>query len=75
LPKRLTDLTGAFGFTDPANLELLVKTLDFGDRVLVIYGALSNLEYSLRVTDTISGRSKTYDNPAGRYCGGLDNDF
>lgn len=75
LPKRLTGLTGAFGFTDLANLELLVKTLDFGDRVLVLYGALSDLEYELRVTDTVSGRSKTYSNPAGRYCGGLDNDF
>ena len=75
LPKRLTDLTGAFGFTSTANLELLVKTLDFGDRVLVLYGALSDLEYELRVTDTVSGRTKTYANPAGRYCGGLDPAF
>jgi hypothetical protein len=52
LPKKLTDLTGAFGFTDTANLEVLVKTLDFGDRILVLYGALSDLEYDLRVTDT-----------------------
>jgi hypothetical protein len=74
-PKKLSDLTGAFGFTDTANLELLVKTLDFGNHVLVLYGALSNLEYDLRVTDTLSGRTKTYSNPAGRYCGGLDDNF
>lgn len=73
IPKRLSDLTGAFAFTDPQNLEILIKTLPFPDRILVIYGALSNLEYTLRVTDTTSGVTKTYQNPAGRYCGGLDN--
>ena len=72
-PKRLSDLTGAFAFTDPQNLEILIKTLPFPDRVLVLYGALSNLEYTLRVTDTTTGAVKTYSNPAGRYCGGLDN--
>jgi hypothetical protein len=71
--KKLSDLTAAFSFTDPANLEVLVKTLDFGDRVLVLYGTLSNLEYTLRVTETTSGVVKTYRNAAGTYCGGLDN--
>ena len=75
LPRRLTELTGAFGFTSLDNLELLVKTLDFGDRLLVLYGALSNLEYHLRITDTVTGRVKTYSNPAFRYCGGLDENF
>lgn len=70
--KKLSDLTGAFAFTDPANLEILVKTLDFGDHILVLYGSLSNLEYHLHVADTISGAVKNYDNPAGRYCGGID---
>ncbi|HSM13214.1 MAG TPA: matrixin family metalloprotease [Thermoanaerobaculia bacterium] len=73
IPNRLTEFTGAFAFTDPRNLEILVKTLQFPDRVLVIYGALSNLEYTLRVTDTTTGTVKTYFNPAGTYCGGLDN--
>ena len=71
--KKLSDLTAAFSFTDPANLEVLVKTLDFGDRVLVLYGTLSNLEYTLRITETPSGRVKTYHNAANNYCGGLDN--
>jgi hypothetical protein len=70
--KTLSNLTGAFGFTELANLELLIKALDFGDRVLVLYGALSNLEYTIRITDTSSGTVKTYHNPAGQYCGGLD---
>lgn len=73
IPKKLSDLTGAFGFTSAANLELLVKTIQFPDRVAVFWGALSNLEYTLRVTDTLTGTVKVYHNPAGQYCGGLDN--
>jgi hypothetical protein len=72
LGKRLSNLTAAFAFTDPANLELLVKTLDFGDHVLVLYGTLSNLEYTLTITETTTGRVKTYHNAANNYCGGLD---
>ena len=71
---RLSDLTAAFSFTDPSNLELLVKTLDFGDHVLVLYGTLSNLEYHLTVTEVASGRINTYNNAPGNYCGGLDTD-
>ncbi|MEO8276588.1 MAG: matrixin family metalloprotease [Thermoanaerobaculia bacterium] len=70
--KKLSELTGAFSFNDPANLEVLVKTLDFGDHVLVLYGTLSNLEYSLSVTDTRTGRVKGFFNPANTYCGGID---
>jgi hypothetical protein len=68
----LSSLTGSFAFDDPANLEVLVKALDFGDRVLVLWGALSNLEYTLTVTDTSSGAFRIYHNPPGIYCGGLD---
>jgi hypothetical protein len=72
LARRLSDLTAAFAFTDPSNLEILIKTLDFSDHVLVLYGALSNLEYTLTVTEVATGRVKTYHNAAGNYCGGLD---
>lgn len=72
-PKALSKVTGSFAFTDPSNLELLVKVLDAGEgRILVIWGAMSNLEYALEVTDTKTGKVKTYNNPAGTYCGGLD---
>jgi hypothetical protein len=67
------DLTGAFFFTDSADLELVVKVLDLGDRIAVFYGTLSDLEYTLTVTDTRSGEVKSYHNAAGNYCGGLDN--
>ena len=72
-PKALSKVTGSFAFTDPSNLELLVKVLDVGGgRILVIWGAMSNLEYTLEVTDTKTGKVETYNNPAGTYCGGLD---
>ncbi len=66
-----SDLTGAFFFTDPSNLELLAKVINLGDRVAVFYGALSDLDYTLTVTDTRSGQALTYHNPAGNLCGGL----
>jgi hypothetical protein len=70
-----SDLAGHFYYTDPRNVELLAKTLDFGDRILFIWGALSDLEYTITVTDSATDKTKTYVNPAGQYCGGLDNDF
>lgn len=70
----LSELTGSFAFQDPRNVEVLVKVLEFEeeDKVLVLWGSLSNLEYTLKVTDTETGAVKTYHNPSGTYCGGLD---
>jgi choice-of-anchor B domain-containing protein len=70
----LSELTGSFAFQDPRNVELMVKVLEFGDRELVLWGALSNLEYTLKVTDTTTGAVKSYHNTAGTYCGGADQD-
>jgi hypothetical protein len=70
-----SSLAGSFSFDDPNNIELLVKVLDFGDRILVLYGSLSNLEYRLSVTDLQTNKTKIYVNSPGTYCGGLDNDF
>ncbi|HWM90510.1 MAG TPA: M12 family metallo-peptidase [Thermoanaerobaculia bacterium] len=68
----LSKVTGAFWFTDPGNLELMAKVIDYGDRIDFFYGTLSNLEYTVTVTDTKTGAVKTYRNPAGRFCGGQD---
>ncbi len=68
----ISGLTGAFFFTDASNLELMVKAIDLGDRIDIFYGTLSDLEYTITVTDTVTGGVKTYLNPAGNYCGGLD---
>jgi hypothetical protein len=64
----LTGDTGTFWFFDPANVEVVVKVLDgrvFNDRFWVFYGALSNVEFTLTVTDTVTGNSKSYVNPLG----------
>lgn len=68
----ISTVTGAFYFTDPGNLELMAKVIDYGDRIDFFYGTLSDLEYTITVTDTNTGQVKSYRNPAGNYCGGLD---
>jgi hypothetical protein len=58
--------TGALWFFDPANLELMIKVLDaraVNGHFWVFYGALSNVEYTVTVTDTRTGAVKTYHNP------------
>jgi hypothetical protein len=32
----------------------------------VFYGALSNVEYTITVTDTSTGKTRTYFNPSGQ---------
>jgi|CXWL01.1.fsa_nt_gi subtilisin family serine protease len=71
----LSDLTGQFYFTEPSNVEILTKVLDFGDRILFFYGALSDLQFRIEVTDTATGRVKEFDNPPGNFCGGRDTNF
>ncbi len=68
----ISGVTGAFYFTDAGNLELMAKVIDYGDRIDFFYGTLSDLEYTITVTDTNTGQTKTYHNPAGSYCGGQD---
>lgn len=68
----ISGVTGAFYFTDAGNLELMTKVIDYGDRIDIFYGTLSDLEYTITVTDTKTGAVKTYQNPAGTFCGGQD---
>lgn len=65
-------MTGSFAFTDPSNNELLVKVVSVEGRILVIWGSMTNLEYTLELSDLQTGKRKVYQNPAGTYCGGLD---
>jgi hypothetical protein len=66
-----TDNTGFFYFTDPSNYELVVKILDFGNVVKVFYTELTNLHFTITVTDTVGGTVKTYRNTTGD-CGAID---
>ncbi len=66
------DLTGYFWFFDSSNLELVVKALDgraLNGQYWLFYGALSNVEYWVDVTETRTGRTKRYHNPPGSLCG------
>jgi hypothetical protein len=64
----LTSDTGYFWFFSPNNVELALKVVDgraFNGKFWVFFGALSNVEYTITVTDTDSGAVKTYFNPSG----------
>jgi len=62
----LTGDTGAFWFFRPDNLELMVKVLDgraVNGHWWVFYGSLSNVPFTLTVTDTVTGTPRVYTNP------------
>jgi PKD repeat protein len=64
----LTADTGYFWFFSPNNVELVLKVVDgraFNGHYWVFSGALSNVAYTITVTDTLTGVTKTYSNPAG----------
>jgi hypothetical protein len=68
-PVSLTSDTGYFWFFSPNNVELVIKAVDgraFNGHFWVFYGALSDVEYTITVTDTATGAAKTYTNPQGR---------
>lgn len=71
----LTSETGYFWFFSNTNVELVVKVLDargLGNKFWVFYGALSNVEYEMTVTDTLTGNVSTYFNPSGRFASAGD---
>ncbi len=60
--------SGLFWFFDPDNWEMMVKVLSgcgFNDRFWVFASATTNVEYTLRVTDTETGVTREYVNPLG----------
>ena len=67
--------SGGFWFFDSSNLELLVKVLDgraINGSFWVFYGALSNVQYTITVTDTQTGAVRTYINPQGTMASAAD---
>jgi len=71
----LTSDTGTFWFFSDANVELVLKVLDgtgINGHYWVFYGALSNVEYTITVTDTVTGAVRTYENPLGEFGSGGD---
>lgn len=62
--------TGAFYFFNDENLDLTVKLLDGrqnNGEFWVFFGSLTNVEFSVTITDTENGLSRVYDNPSGNF--------
>jgi photosystem II stability/assembly factor-like uncharacterized protein len=74
------DRYGFFTFpaftSDPTLPEVIVKMLDFrpiNGQFLVFYTGLTSVDYTLTVTDSVTGATRTYESP-GDYCGGVASD-
>jgi hypothetical protein len=66
----LTATTGYFGLSSAGTVDVAVKVLDAraqNGRFWVFQGALTSVEYTVTVTDTMTGAKKTYTNPRGRF--------
>jgi hypothetical protein len=64
----LTSDSGYFWFFDAANIEVVVKALngcEVNGRYWVFAAGLTDVDITLRVTDTQTGALKTYVNPRG----------
>jgi hypothetical protein len=79
LPIAQTAIFGYFSLPDitfdPGNPEVFVKILDatsVNGKYWVFYGGLTDLEYTLTVTEQGTGKSKNYNKPAGSSAGGFD---
>jgi peptidyl-Asp metalloendopeptidase len=69
----VSGLAGAFDFGDGGDPELVMKITPNGKKNFDIsYGTLSNQQYTLTITDTSTKTVRTYENPAGSYCGGRE---
>jgi len=71
----LTSDTGYFWFFNDVNVELVVKVLDgrpLNGHYWVFYGALSDVAYTMTVTDTQTGVVRTYESPQGRIASSAD---
>ncbi len=71
----LTGDSGTFWFFDASNVELIVKVLDgrsVNGHFWVYAGALSDVAYTITITDTVTGKSRTYVNPAHRLASRAD---
>jgi len=65
----VADNTTGYWFFTPDNVDLTVKVLDgtaINGHFWVFYGSMSNVAFSLIVTDTQTGTTKTYTNPQGQ---------
>jgi hypothetical protein len=70
-----SDNTGYFWFFLDGNVELVVKVIDgapVNGHRWVFYGGLTDVEYTLHVTELATGITRNYHHAAGDLCGGSD---
>lgn len=70
-----TNQVGYFWFFNERNLEVVIKMVDgraVNDYWWVFWGGLSDVNYTIKVVDVVSGREWTRTNPPGSFCGGSD---
>ena len=71
----LSDDTGLFWFFDGSDFDLVVKVLDgtdLNERYWVFFAGLSNVGYTITVTDLKTGSVKNYENPSGTFASVAD---
>ncbi|MEO8378936.1 MAG: NF038122 family metalloprotease [Acidobacteriota bacterium] len=67
--------TGLFGFSSAQAVEVVVRIQDtrpFAPRFDLYYGGMTDVGYTVSVTDTVSGTSRQYVNTVGTVGGGVD---
>lgn len=67
--------TALFGFNSAQAVEVLVRVQDtrpFAPRFDVYYGGMTDVGYTVTVTDTQTGTTRQYVNPIGKVGGGVD---
>jgi hypothetical protein len=67
--------TKGFWFFSPENIEVVVKVVDgraVNGKFWVFYGSLTAEQFTLTVTDTLTGAQKTYTNAPGQTSSGAD---
>ncbi len=67
--------TALFGFSSAQAVEVVVRVQDtrpFAPRFDVYYGGMTDVSYTVTVTDTQTGTIRQYVNAAGRVGGGVD---
>lgn len=67
--------TALFGFGSPQAVEVVVRIQDarpFAPRFDVYFGGMTDVGYTVTVTDTVTGTVRSYQNVAGNVGGGVD---
>jgi hypothetical protein len=67
--------TAIFTFGDPNVIELMVRLSDarpFDNHIHVFYGGLSDIEFFISVTDSLTGVATEYHKPANQLIGQVD---